>query len=51
MADHSKFGRSAVVRGGHIGDVPHFVTDAPVTADVRAMIETRGGSVHISGAE
>lgn len=51
VADHSKFGRSAVVRGGHLGDVPHFVTDASVTTEVRAMIETRGGSVHIADAE
>lgn len=51
VADHSKFGRSAAVRGGHLGDVAHFFTDAAITENARAMIESRAGTVHIAHME
>ena len=50
VADHSKFGRGATVRGGHLGELPHLFTDEPVAAPFRTMIEGRAGKVHIAGA-
>jgi DeoR family glycerol-3-phosphate regulon repressor len=48
VVDHSKFGRNATVRGGHLSDHPHLFTDAPVAASFRAMLDGRAGTVHVA---
>jgi DeoR family glycerol-3-phosphate regulon repressor len=48
VADNSKFGRNATVRGGHIADPHHFFTDKPIPAAFRSMIERSGNEVHLA---
>jgi len=43
VLDHSKFGRSAHVRGGHISDVSAVVTDLPVPMPIGEVL-TRSGT-------
>ena len=38
VLDHSKFGRSAHVRGGHISDLSGIFSDKPVPASIRALL-------------
>lgn len=38
VADHSKFGRQAPVRGGHLSDPDIFVTDQAVPADMMPLL-------------
>ncbi|WP_417686817.1 DeoR/GlpR family DNA-binding transcription regulator [Roseibium sp.] len=39
VLDHSKFGRTAHVRGGHIRDVSCIYTDRPVPQHIQALLE------------
>jgi len=45
VLDHSKFGRGAHVRGGHITDVGHVFCDQALPADIDAMLGAFGASV------
>ena len=38
VLDHSKFGRVAHVRGGHLSDVTHVFTDRPIPSELTAML-------------
>ncbi len=38
VLDHSKFGRSAHVRGGHISDLSGIFSDKPVPVSIRALL-------------
>jgi DeoR family glycerol-3-phosphate regulon repressor len=42
VVDHSKFGRGATVRGGHITEASHVFTDQPVTPHITAMLDEAG---------
>lgn len=44
VLDRSKFGRSAHVRGGHIGDVSHVFCDRPLPPAVADMLSAAGRS-------
>ena len=47
-ADHSKFGRSAMVRLGSIGQAHHLFTDAPPPEKIRKLLETNSVELHIA---
>ncbi|MGO1118648.1 DeoR/GlpR family DNA-binding transcription regulator [Rhodovibrionaceae bacterium A322] len=47
VADASKFGRSALVRGGLISDVDLLVTDAPLDPELEALAASKGTEVEI----
>ncbi|CAN5289853.1 DeoR family transcriptional regulator [soil metagenome] len=49
VADASKFGRNATVRGGHISDCHHFFTEKPVPAGFHRATEHYAGKLHITG--
>ena len=42
VLDHSKFGRGAIVRGGHISEASCVFTDQPVPPPVAAMLDDAG---------
>jgi DeoR family glycerol-3-phosphate regulon repressor len=42
VLDHSKFGRGATVRGGHIAEAGKVFTDRPVPPRIAAMLEEAG---------
>jgi len=46
VADISKFGRNATVRGGHLNDCHHLFIDQPVPADFRHLAEQYADRVH-----
>lgn len=48
VADHTKFGRSAMARIGHISEVSDLFTDAAPTEDFAAMITDAGVKLHIA---
>jgi DeoR family glycerol-3-phosphate regulon repressor len=48
VADASKFGRSATVRGGHFGDCHHIFTDQLPPADFRELVGRYAGELHIA---
>lgn len=48
VADHSKFGRNATVRGGHITDPRHLFTDKQVPPGFRSMIAHGDSEVHVA---
>ncbi|AJD53019.1 DeoR family glycerol-3-phosphate regulon repressor [Thalassospira sp. MBR-102] len=47
VADHTKFGRNAVVRGGSVTQVTAFFTDCAPPAAIAQMIEKNGVALHI----
>jgi DeoR family glycerol-3-phosphate regulon repressor len=49
VADQTKFGRKALVRLGHIGQVDRFFTDAPVPEEAKAAFDAAGVEVLVSG--
>ena len=51
VADTSKFGRNAVVRGGHITDVDCFVTDRPPPAAIAEQLDQAGIRLRLAPAE
>jgi DeoR family glycerol-3-phosphate regulon repressor len=48
VADVSKFGRNATVRGGHFSDCHHFFTDQPLPASFRRIGEPDPGRIHVA---
>jgi DeoR family glycerol-3-phosphate regulon repressor len=50
VVDHSKFGRNATVRGGHLGDHPHVFTDQPLPEAFRALFDGQARTLHVAGA-
>ncbi|MFH1803869.1 MAG: DeoR/GlpR family DNA-binding transcription regulator [Pseudomonadota bacterium] len=53
VADHTKFGRNAVVRGGNITQVTAFFTDCPPPDAIARLIEKSSVNLHVPepGAE
>jgi DeoR family glycerol-3-phosphate regulon repressor len=51
VADHTKFGRSAMTRIGHISEVDAIFTDARPSDDFMARIEEAGVSLYIASQE
>lgn len=49
VADASKFGRNATVRGGHLSDCHHFFTDRPLPADFLTIAEQFADRIHAAG--
>jgi len=47
-ADHSKFGRNALVRLAHIGELDALFTDRPPPDAIREALEAAGGRVFIA---
>ncbi|HAI31742.1 MAG TPA: DeoR family transcriptional regulator, partial [Thalassospira sp.] len=50
VADHTKFGRNAVVRGGSIRDVSAFFTDCPPPDHIEQIIDESGVALHVPEA-
>ncbi|MBM3583878.1 MAG: DeoR/GlpR family transcriptional regulator [Alphaproteobacteria bacterium] len=50
VADHSKFGRNALVRLGRIADLDAFFTDAPPPAEIRALIDASDVCLYVADA-
>jgi DeoR family glycerol-3-phosphate regulon repressor len=48
VADHSKFGRPALVRLGHLNEVDALFTDAPPPAEMTEVIAAAGTEIHIA---
>lgn len=48
VADVSKFGRNATVRGGHLRDCHHFFTDKPPSAGFNLIAEQYADRIHIA---
>lgn len=48
IADHTKFGRNAVVRGGSITDVDLFCTDRPLPPDMAERLAAAGVEVLVA---
>ena len=46
VADASKFGRNATVRGGHLGDCHRFFTDRPLPSGFRPIAEQYADRIH-----
>jgi DeoR family glycerol-3-phosphate regulon repressor len=46
-ADHSKFGRNAMVRLGNIAQADHFFTDAPPPADIQEILQDHQVKLHL----
>lgn len=50
LLDHSKFGRAAHVRGGHLSDLDTVICDAPLPDTIADLAARNGVSVAIAGA-
>jgi len=48
VADISKFGRTAPVRGGHISDIHHLFCDAAIPAAMVTVLESTAVCLHIA---
>lgn len=48
VADASKFGRNATVRGGHFGDCHYFFTDKPIPDNFRHLADQYAERIHIA---
>jgi DeoR family glycerol-3-phosphate regulon repressor len=48
LADHSKFGRPALVKVGDIRDISAVYTDAPLAPEMRALLEAANVAVHVA---
>ena len=46
VADTTKFGRNAIVRGGHLRDIDHLFIDGPVPSGFAATVAKAGVEVH-----
>ncbi|MCF7696534.1 MULTISPECIES: DeoR/GlpR family DNA-binding transcription regulator [Mycetohabitans] len=49
VADHSKFGRPALVRLGHLSQVDALFTDAPTPSEMAEVILAASTDVHVAG--
>lgn len=50
-ADHSKFGRNALVRLGHLSGVDALFTDRPPPAELEPVLHESGVAVHICDSD
>jgi DeoR family glycerol-3-phosphate regulon repressor len=50
-ADHSKFGRPALVRQGHLNQVDALFTDAPVPPDMTEAIAAAGTQLYVASSQ
>jgi DeoR family glycerol-3-phosphate regulon repressor len=48
VADHSKFGRGAMVRLGHVGDVRALFTDQAPPSPLAEVLDAHGVDVHVA---
>ncbi len=48
-ADHTKFGRPALVRQGHLRQVDKLFTDAPLPAEMADAVKSAGVQVYVAG--
>lgn len=48
LADHTKFGRSAMARIGHISEVSDLFTDCPPPEEFSSLIQESGVKLHIA---
>ncbi|GAB0115717.1 DeoR/GlpR family DNA-binding transcription regulator [Acidisoma sp. C75] len=48
LADHSKFGRPALVRVGHLGQISALYTDAPPPEHIAQLLEEAGSTLEIA---
>ena len=48
VADASKFGRNATVRGGHFGDCHYFFTDTPIPESFRHLTDPYAERIHVA---
>lgn len=48
VLDHSKFGRSAHVRGGRLSDVDAIFSDQPVPRQIEELLKGSGTALHIA---
>ncbi|OAF16839.1 hypothetical protein [Bradyrhizobium neotropicale] len=46
VADTTKFGRNAMVRGGDLDDCQHLFTDGPLPSAFAAIVAKYGGRIH-----
>ena len=46
-ADHSKFGRNAMVRLGNINQADHFFTDAPPPDEIQKILSDHNVTLHL----
>jgi DeoR family glycerol-3-phosphate regulon repressor len=46
-ADHSKFGRNAMVRLGSIAQADHVFTDEPPPAEIRQLLRENNVELHL----
>jgi DeoR family transcriptional regulator, glycerol-3-phosphate regulon repressor len=51
VLDHSKFGRSAHVRGGNLSDVDAVFTDRPVSPQIQELLMGTGTKVYLASDE
>ncbi|MBS0529284.1 MAG: DeoR/GlpR transcriptional regulator [Proteobacteria bacterium] len=51
VADASKFGRNATVRGGHLNDCHHFFTDKPLPEKLRTIVTHYADRIHAASDE
>jgi DeoR family glycerol-3-phosphate regulon repressor len=49
LADHSKFGRPALVKVGHISEISALYTDAPPPERIAAILREAGAVLEVSG--
>lgn len=49
VADHSKIGRNAVVKLGHIGQVSAMFTDIPLPDELQQQVDAAGVKVYLAG--
>ncbi|MEA3119771.1 MAG: DeoR family transcriptional regulator, glycerol-3-phosphate regulon repressor [Paraburkholderia sp.] len=50
-ADHSKFGRPALVRQGHLNQIDALFTDAPVPLEMTEAIAAAGTQIYVATAQ
>lgn len=48
VADISKFGRNATVRGGHFGDCHHVFIDKPIPANFQHLADQFANRIHVA---
>ncbi len=49
VTDHSKFGRDAMVRLGHLSDIDMLFTDQPLTEEMAELVAASGVELDIAG--
>lgn len=50
VADHSKFGRAALVRLGHLSQIHSLFTDRPPPASMEPVVAEAGTSIHVASS-